>query len=162
MNRAQRVERLFRIIRAHGSACLSMIVVWLLCGCGGSYMAIQLQGDKLKLNTCGKSDPQPVVVRLYQLKGEAKFRKAMPDAFWRDDLTALSGEVIGSPTEVTLRPGEPKEIELPLEKQTTHVAVAADFCKPDGDSWRKVFQVRDFKGGISVVLYEGRIVLQAK
>jgi type VI secretion system VasD/TssJ family lipoprotein len=162
MNRARRVDKVFRFIRAHGCAYMSMIVVWLLCGCGGSYVAIQLQGDKLKLNTCGKSDPQPVVVRLYQLKGEAKFRKVTPDVFWKDDVAALSGEVIGTPTEVMLRPGEPQEKELALDKQTTHVGIAADFCKPDGDSWRKVFQVRDFKGGISLVLYEGRIVLQAK
>jgi type VI secretion system VasD/TssJ family lipoprotein len=159
MNIAQPVNRVIRVIRYRGCAWMSVIVIGLLCECSGSHMAIHLQGDRQRLNTCGRRDPQPVVVRLYQLRGDANFLKATNDSFWRDDMKALNGDVIER-REYTLRPGDEREIPLVLNEQAAFVAVAADFCKPDADLWRKVFQVGDKKGEISVVLYEGRIVLQ--
>ena len=81
----------------------------------------------------------PVLVRVYQLRGDAAFRDAQFDPLYDDDQKVL-GESYVARYDYTLPPGDKKEIELPLADEAGFVAVVAVFRDILGSAseWRAV------------------------
>ena len=159
MNKYSRISTAHQQVRVAGCVFMSLILLLAFSACGGSSMLVNLRGDQQRLNTCGKRNPQPVVVRVYKLRGDASFKKASNESFWTNDAKAIGSDLVDK-LEVTLRPGDARELSFKLEDEIAFVGVAADFCQPDADRWRIVYDVRGGKKEISFVLFEGRIALQ--
>ena len=81
----------------------------------------------------------PVLVRVYQLRGDAAFRDAQFDPLYDDDQKVL-GESYVARYDYTLPPGDKKEIELPLADDAGFIGVVAVFRDILGSAseWRAV------------------------
>lgn len=83
--------------------------------------------------------PQPVMVRVLQLRDRKAFDRSDYHQLAADEATALQGSLLAQ-RELTLVPGGAQALTLPLEKQSRYVAVIALFQQPDlpGNGWRLV------------------------
>ena len=100
--------------------------------------------------------PNAAVVRVYELTSRANFDRASRAALWRDDSSALGGELI-SRRELTLLPDAHESLKIGLKKPTRFVAVAADFYDPQGEGWRVVYPAKSSKKPIHVRLGERQL-----
>jgi type VI secretion system protein VasD len=110
-----------------------------------------------RLNTCEGTDPHPVVLRVYYLRGVAKFRAADFSALWDDDRTVLADDRLEM-HEKTLNPRQ--QVTLSIErsdevKEATALGIIANFCRPGEGCWRQVVPIEGRKTAIRVHLDEG-------
>ncbi len=133
----------------------------------GLLAALSLTGcasvDKLtlttspRLNTCEGSDPHPVVMRVYYLRGTARFRSADFAALWDDDRTVLADDRLDM-HEKTLNPRQ--QVNLSIErsddaKEAVALGIIANFCRPGEGCWRQVVPLEGRKTKVRVHLDEG-------
>jgi type VI secretion system protein VasD len=89
------------------------------------------------INPDSAGRPSPLVLRIYQLKSEAKFGDAdFFDLFDKDD-QVLAADLI-SREEVTLDPGETRELRLEVSDEAKAVAVLAAYRDLRNSQWRVV------------------------
>jgi type VI secretion system protein VasD len=81
--------------------------------------------------------PSPVVVRVYQLKGDAAFAGADFFALFDDEMKVLGQELIGR-DEYVLTPAERRTVELVVPKTAKFVGVIAAFRDIRNSQWRVV------------------------
>jgi type VI secretion system protein VasD len=86
-------------------------------------------------DTTGK--PSPVVVRLYQLKGDAAFTNAEFFALYDDEMKVLGAELIGR-DEFVLTPAEKRTVEVTVSGAARFVGVIAAFRDIRNSQWRVV------------------------
>ena len=79
--------------------------------------------------------PSPVVVRIYQLKTDAAFRKADFMALLDDDRKVLGIELI-SRDEFVLDPSEQQSLDVTVGNETRFVAAFANFRDYRNAEWR--------------------------
>jgi len=84
--------------------------------------------------------PSPVVLRIFQLRGDAEFAKTDFPALFLHEKEALGGSLIDV-EEFDLHPGENLETRLPMARDTRYVAAAAGFRDISNAQWRTL-QVR--------------------
>jgi type VI secretion system protein VasD len=77
----------------------------------------------------------PIVVRLYELKGQGAFQGADFFSLYDRESATLAGELIAR-EELTLAPGRTDTIEKPLDPQTRYLGVVGAFREIDRASWR--------------------------
>jgi len=79
----------------------------------------------------------PTLVRIYQLRDSKSLHKATYDQILSDSDKALGADLLGEHSQV-VKPGEGVQLNVPLNKDTQFVAVAALFREPDNsaNSWR--------------------------
>jgi len=85
--------------------------------------------------------PLPVVVRIYELKGQGVFTTADFFALYDKDAEVLGSELIAR-DEVTLAPGQSLPIERPLKPDATYLGVVAAFRDIDRAHWREPLRLR--------------------
>lgn len=109
-----------------------------LAGCGHKppVLKVNLRGDAV-LNPDAGGASLPVVVYLHQLKRRDKFEAAEFRALWKSPADALGNELVES-QELTLRPGEERQIDVQRNLDTRFLGVVALFREPEGDRWRRV------------------------
>lgn len=134
-------------------------VALLLAGCGASTMTLHVKGDERTLNTCGGKEPHPVVVRIYQLSDSRNFNRTTTESLWQKDVEALGADLVKK-EELTLHPGESREVEIELRKETTFIGVAADFCKSQKDKWRQIYPMESGGSEITVAVHDESIVIE--
>ena len=89
------------------SIVLFAVLMTCLCSCSPRQLEVQVQGlQPLHVNEYGESTS--VNVRFYQLKHDGKFRDGLFDEIWTKPKTALEGDIVGDPREITVFPHEPK------------------------------------------------------
>jgi type VI secretion system protein VasD len=79
--------------------------------------------------------PSPVVVRIYQLRGDAEFKGADFFALYDKEKETLGASFI-SREEQTLFPGQQLEMKLPLSADARFVGAIAGFRDIQGTRWR--------------------------
>jgi len=102
----------------------------------------------LTLNVIGGADqnpdpsgkPTPVVVRLFELNGTAKFERSDVFALTEREQQTLGSESQGS-EEFVLRPGETRMVTRELKKGVQFLGIAVLFRDIDQSHWRAVSQV---------------------
>lgn len=103
-----------------------------------------------------------VVVRIYQLKSDDKFKLATLESFWKtneSDRTYL-GEELNAREEITLHPKEQQPLPIKIKPETKFLGVAANFFRPDKDKWRQVVPIKKYKGKkIVIVLGEDSLII---
>lgn len=76
------------------------------------------------------SSPQPVVIRIYQLRERKTFDTLVYRQLLTDGEVLLKSELLAS-REVVLQPGSAASLDMPMEPEARFVAVVALFRQPD-------------------------------
>lgn len=116
------------------SICLLLLAVIAVTGCSRT-ATLQLRGTApLNLNEAGESTP--VDARIYQLKSDVNFRKAVYEKLWTKDKEALGDDLLVEKKIVSVLPGGVSEpaakVELgELATGTNFIGVMAMYSKAD-------------------------------
>ena len=103
--------------------------------------------------------PSPIVVRVYQLKGDAAFTGADFFGLFDDEQKALGAELI-SRTEVVLAPSEQRTVDLAVSGDTRFLAAVAAFRDIRNAEWRAVVPTwREGPRDVNVAVERTRIVV---
>jgi type VI secretion system protein VasD len=86
------------------------------------------------VNPTPAGQPRPVVVRIYQLKNDARLYNARFEQIWHDDKNLL-GEDLFKVDEVEVYPGTRTDMRFDRPKGVDHLAAVALFQDPKGRSW---------------------------
>jgi type VI secretion system protein VasD len=81
--------------------------------------------------------PSPVVVRIFQLRGDAEFSGADFFALYEKEKETLGASLVLR-EEVVLRPGESQERILPLSPEARFLGVIAAYRDIRGAQWRQL------------------------
>ena len=81
--------------------------------------------------------PSPVVVRIYQLRGDSEFSGSAFMALYDKDKETLGASLI-SREEQTLFPGQQMEMKLPLSPEAVFIGVYAGFRDFQSTRWRAI------------------------
>jgi type VI secretion system protein VasD len=92
------------------------------------------------INPTQEGAPRPVVVRLYQLKSDARLYNAPFEQVWHDDKTALGDDVVKVDTQ-ELYPGMRVDVKFDRTEGVDHIAAVALFQQPRGRSWFSSFDL---------------------
>ena len=79
--------------------------------------------------------PSPVVLRVFQLRGDSEFGRADFFALSLHEKDVLGASLIGV-EEFELRPGEHLETRIPLSRDARYVGAIAEFRDINGAQWR--------------------------
>jgi type VI secretion system protein VasD len=100
--------------------------------------------------------PSPVVVRVYQLKGDVAFTGAEFFPLFDDDQKVLGPELI-SRDEYVLAPSEKRTVEVAVSDDTRFVGAVAAFRDIRNSEWRVL--VPASRKGMMVAVERARVVL---
>jgi type VI secretion system protein VasD len=92
------------------------------------------------VNPDSQGRPSPVVVRIYQLRGDAEFKDAGFFALWDQEQATLGSSLIMR-DERTLFPGQQVKLDLALSPDARFLAVAAAYRDIRSSRWRAVVGV---------------------
>ena len=86
----------------------------------------------------------PIVVRLYELKAQGAFSGADFFSLYDREAKTLGGELIAR-EELTLTPGQTRQIVKPLSPQARYLGVLGAFRDLDHAAWRALVPLADGK-----------------
>lgn len=101
--------------------------------CPVQSVTISLLSSK-SINRSVEGEARPVVVRLYQLKEDARIFNASFEQVWKDEKTTLADDVVKM-QEVELYPGMRADVTFPRPPTVNHVVAVALFSNPTGRAW---------------------------
>lgn len=87
------------------------------------------------LNPDASGRPSPVVVRVFQLRGDGEFAGAEFFALYASEKETLGASLLGR-EEFVLEPGEQRELVLDLDAQTRYLGALAAFRDIRSARWR--------------------------
>ena len=103
--------------------------------------------------------PSPVVVRVYQLKGDAAFTAADFFTLFDDEEKVLGAELI-SRTEYVLAPSDRRTVDVPVSADARFVGAVAAFRDIRNAEWRVLVPTwREGARNMSVAVERTRILL---
>ena len=108
------------------------------------------------VNPDATGKPSPVVVRVYQLKGDAAFAGADFFALFDDEMKVLGPELIGR-EEYVLTPAEKRTVELTVPKTAKFVGVIAAFRDIRNAQWRVVVPAPLKKNDVTLSVERARV-----
>lgn len=118
----------------------------LLTACGGlpkqTPIDIVINADA-NINPGEASEPSPVVVRIYELKGIKAFNNA--SFFDFDDDTKLLGADLISSREYELTPGSEKKYDSKISSEAAYIGVVVSFRDIQSAKWRDTIELRKSK-----------------
>ena len=91
------------------------------------------------INPNENGNPRPVVVRLYQLRGDVRLQNASYDDVLLKDKEVLAEDILKS-DEVTVFPNDLVEVKFERIKDASHLAGVALFHSPRGTSWKTFYE----------------------
>jgi type VI secretion system protein VasD len=94
------------------------------------------------LNPNEKSEPLPVVARVYLLSDDQAFESAEFEALWKDDLAVL-GDSLLTRQELVLIPASEQRVVLKRREGTKFAAVIAIFREAQEGQWRAIKAISD-------------------
>ncbi|MTD42500.1 type VI secretion system lipoprotein TssJ [Erwinia sp. CPCC 100877] len=102
------------------------------------------------------SSPQPLVIRVYQLRDRKAFDKLVYQQLLKEGETLLTGDLLAS-RDVVLKPGNAAILDMPMDENTAYVAVVGLFRQPDMDkgSWKRVLERNELEPDKARVLEAG-------
>lgn len=87
------------------------------------------------LNPDGSARPSPVVVRIYQLRGDTEFLNGDFFALYSNEKNALGANLV-TRDEFVVNPGEHREVRIGLSNEARYVGAIAAFRDLTGAHWR--------------------------
>ena len=113
-------------------------------------MTVIAQAD---VNPDATGRPSPIVVRVYQLQQDAKFANADFFALFDDEQQALGADLLAR-DEITLAPGERKEVPVEVKGEAKFLGAIAAFRDIRNSQWRAL-QPAPKKGLLDVFKKDG-------
>lgn len=101
---------------------------------GGKQRSMEFKASD-KLNTCGGEVGRALVVKVYQLRSDARISIMSLSQFWDNEQAELAEDFI-SAKEVVLDPSGTETFELITEPDIKFLAVVGNYCETQGDCWR--------------------------
>lgn len=89
------------------------------------------------VNPAADGRSSPVVLRIYQLKEDAKFNNAEFFALFDNDQQVLGADLLAR-EEIELLPGERREIEFAVAGETKYVGAMAAYRDVRNAQWRAI------------------------
>jgi type VI secretion system protein VasD len=137
--------------------CLVILMMATLAACASG----QPKSTKARMTVIAQSDvnpdasgrPSPIVVRVYQLQQDAKFASADFFALFDDEQQLLGGDLLAR-DEITLAPGERKEVQVEVKGEAKFLGAVAAFRDIRNSQWR-VVQPAPKKGLLDVFRKDG-------
>jgi type VI secretion system protein VasD len=134
---------------------LAMLAALAACASGPpkstkARMTVIAQSD---VNPDASGRPSPIVVRVYQLQQDAKFANADFFALFDDEQQALGADLLAR-DEITLAPGERKEVQVEVKGEAKFLGAVAAFRDIRNSQWR-VLQPAPKKGLLDVFRKDG-------
>ena len=108
------------------------------------------------INPDAAGKPSPVIVRVYQLKGDTAFSGADFFALFDDDMKVLGPELIGR-EEYVLTPSEKRTVELAVPKTAKFVGVIAAFRDIRNSQWRVIVPAPLKKNNVMLSVERARV-----
>jgi|SRR5215471_14350448 len=108
------------------------------------------------VNPDAAGKPSPVIVRVYQLKGDTAFSGADFFALFDDDMKVLGPELIGR-EEYVLTPSENRTVELAVQKTAKFIGVMAAFRDIRNSQWRVVVPAPLKKNDVTLSVERARV-----
>ena len=139
---------------------IAVVLVTSACAKGGppkpskTRVALSASND---VNPDGSGKPSPVVVRLYQLKGDAAFNGAEFFALYDDEMKVLGPELIGR-EEYVLTPSEARTVEVAVSGATRFVGVIAAFRDIRNSQWRVIVPAPLKKDDVTLSVERARVL----
>lgn len=122
----------------------AIAVALALAACAGApkppEVAATLQASD-KVNPTTSRRPSPVLVRVYELKGDAAFNNADFMSLYQRDKEQLGADLLGK-EEFVLAPGEAKTFARKLAPETRFVGVLAAYREVERSRWRSIVPVQ--------------------
>jgi type VI secretion system protein VasD len=87
------------------------------------------------LNPDASGRPSPVVVRIYQLRGDTEFLNSDFFALYSNEKNALGANLVAR-DEFVVNPGERREVRIGLSTEARNVGAVAAFRDLTGAHWR--------------------------
>jgi type VI secretion system protein VasD len=161
MREAIRVSRLL-------SRLLVAVALTSLAACGAKPAKEDKPPPVLRVDVTAASDANrgpagqalPIVVRLYELKAQGAFIGADFFGLYDREAQALGGELIAR-EELTLAPGQTRQIVKPLDPQARYLGVLGAFRDIDHASWRALAPLADGKDN-NLAIAVGAKAIQAQ
>jgi type VI secretion system protein VasD len=120
-------------------ACLVLVLALALAACAAKppkpveTKAMLAASEDVNPDSTGRASP--IVVRIYQLRGDTEFNNADFFTLYEKDKETLGASLIGR-DEKTLFPGQQLEIDLPLSQEARFVGVVAAYRDLGTSRWR--------------------------
>jgi len=125
------------------------------CGSGIQTINIDLSSD---INANGGNT---VVIKIYQLTNDDKFRYADFKSLWRNAEETLANELIPPFIEETIIPDKNYEFkELEISKDAAFIGVVGDFHTPSKDGWRLIISVDSDIDYLKILILENSLSFQ--
>jgi type VI secretion system protein VasD len=120
---------------------LGVLLLVVLTGCSSPQIKFGIESGS-NLNPNEKSEPLPVVARIYLLSDDQAFESAEFEALWKDDITVL-GDSLLSRQELVLTPASEQRVVLTRHKGIKYAAVIAIFREAKEGRWRDIKPISD-------------------
>lgn len=124
--------------RARVGACFAWAVLALAACASGPPKPVVAKAQisaSADVNPDSSGRPSPVVIRVFQLRGDAEFNGADFFALYDKEKETLGASLI-SREEYVLQPGEQKDLELPLSREARFIGAIAAFRNVQTARWR--------------------------
>jgi type VI secretion system protein VasD len=122
--------------------------------------------EQVNPDASGRSSP--IVVRLFQLRTDGAFAAAEFFDLYEKEKQVL-GESLVSREEYVLAPGETRELEIPVNAQTSYLGVLAAYRDIRSAQWRAVAKAPEKKltdligkDGVTITLDKNAVALSVK
>lgn len=120
---------------------IALFLLVLLAGCSSRPVKFGLETGA-NLNPNEKSEPLPVVARIYLLSDDQAFEAAEFEDLWNNDLAILGGTLLAR-QELVLTPASEKRVQLDRRDGAKFAAVMAIFREAQSGQWRAIKTLPD-------------------
>ncbi|MCH8506246.1 MAG: type VI secretion system lipoprotein TssJ [Ectothiorhodospiraceae bacterium] len=157
-------DRLLEQLRRAGQWLALLLVILILTACSMTRQ-VAPPVERLTLNAAedvnpdGDGRPSPVMVRVLQLSSRTTLDNLDFDGAF-DNAEVLVGDDLLAVKTLMLQAGESRLLRMPLERETSHMAVTAGFRQIEQARWKLVYPVNaNWSGRHSVMLSDTRVRL---
>lgn len=133
---------------------LLLVLLLIPAGCGGiSTISLNMSCDE----NCNNNNA--VVIKVFQLKSQDKFRTASFESLLRSPESVLGDDLIpNGKYEKLMVPNEDFSLEeLEIKAEAMFLGVVGDFHSPSKDGWQQLISLEDGPGELKIMIHENSL-----
>lgn len=118
---------------------LALLAVLALTGCSKPRITLEVASQP-NVNPDNSGRPSPVIVKMYEMRGDLAFRQGDFQTLFLEPMKALGADLVAA-DELTFVPGEARTVVYAPMPETRFVGVLAGFRQMERATWRAVVPV---------------------
>ncbi|MDM8215158.1 type VI secretion system lipoprotein TssJ [Desulfovibrio piger] len=122
---------------------LLLTLIPLLHGCSSSRVSMEV-ASLPNVNPDSSGRPSPVIVKMYELRGDMAFRQGDFQTLFMEPMKVLGPELVAV-DELLFVPGEARTVEYVPMPETRYVGILAGFRQMERARWRNIVPVNPEK-----------------